>query len=86
MCFDQHFLCTVVIKPISSVAHLKLNMKPELNNFTLPKAFLTVVFDEIGIGLSKLQVKNIQKSVISFKRVNCSFSTNIQICLGKKVC
>lgn len=52
----QVFLCTVVIKPISSVAHLKLNMKPELNNFTLPKAFLTVVFDEIGIGLSKLQV------------------------------
>ena len=38
------------------MAHLKLNMKPELNNFNLPKAFLTVIFDEIAIGLSKLQV------------------------------
>lgn len=30
-------------------------------------------------------MKNTLKSVISFKRVNCSFSTYLQICLGKKV-
>lgn len=31
-------------------------------------------------------MKNTLKSVTSFKRVNCSFSTNLKICLGKKVC
>lgn len=58
-----------LIKPISSVAHLKLNMKPELNNFTLPKAFLTVVFDEIGIGLSKLQYNDVLNMLESFERM-----------------
>lgn len=29
-------------------------------------------------------MKNTLKSVLSFKRVNCSFSTNLEICLGKK--
>lgn len=50
------FILFSVIKPISSVAHLRLNTKPELNNFTIPKIFLTVVFDDIAVGLSKLQV------------------------------
>lgn len=49
-------LYTLVIKPISAQAHLELNMKPELDNFSLPKVFLSVTFDEIEIQLSKLQV------------------------------
>lgn len=31
-------------------------------------------------------MKNTLKFVTSFKRVNCSFSTNLKICLGEKVC
>ncbi|XP_056003796.1 intermembrane lipid transfer protein VPS13A-like isoform X2 [Ostrea edulis] len=58
-----------LIKPISSVAHLKLNMKPELNNFSLPKAFLTVVFDEIAVGLSKLQYNDVLEMLESFERM-----------------
>ena len=50
------FILFSVIKPISSVAHLKLNTKPEESNFTTPKILLTVVFDDIAVGLSKLQV------------------------------
>lgn len=49
-------LYTLVIKPISAEARLELNMKPELDNFSLPKVFLSVTFDEIEIRLSKLQV------------------------------
>ncbi|XP_062597875.1 intermembrane lipid transfer protein VPS13A-like, partial [Saccostrea cucullata] len=58
-----------LIKPISSVAHLKLNMKPELANFTSPKAFLTVVFDEIGIGLSKRQYNDVLEMLESAERM-----------------
>ena len=47
-----------VIKPISSVAHLKLNTKPEEQEFKIPKVSLTIIFDDISIGLAKLQVKS----------------------------
>ena len=47
---------TLVFKPISAVAHLRLNTKPELTDFSLPKIFLTLVFDEIAVSLAKNQV------------------------------
>jgi len=50
------FIITVV-KPISSVAHLKLNTKPELDDFKIPKLFLTIIFDDISVGLAKVQVQ-----------------------------
>ena len=59
-----------LIKPISSVAHLRLNTKPELNNFTIPKIFLTVVFDDIAVGLSKLQFDDVLEMLESFERMN----------------
>lgn len=49
-------LFIVVVNPISSVAHLKLHTKPEIDNFTISKIMLTIVFDQIGIELTKLQV------------------------------
>jgi hypothetical protein len=45
-----------VVRPISAVAHLRLNTKPEQTKFLVPKIGLTVVFDEIAVGLSKDQV------------------------------
>ena len=45
-----------VVRPISSVAHLRLNTKPEQTGFNIPKIGLTVVFDEIAVGLTKDQV------------------------------
>ncbi|XP_078330281.1 intermembrane lipid transfer protein VPS13A-like isoform X6 [Crassostrea virginica] len=66
---DKQSAYQFLIKPISSMAHLKLNMKPELNNFNLPKAFLTVIFDEIAIGLSKLQYNDVLEMLESFERM-----------------
>lgn len=63
--FAYHFL----IKPISYEAHLELNMKPELENFSLPKVLLSVTFDEIEIRLSKLQYNGILELLESFERM-----------------
>ncbi|XP_041355806.1 vacuolar protein sorting-associated protein 13A-like isoform X2 [Gigantopelta aegis] len=57
------------VKPISSVAHLKLNTKPEQTNFSLPKIFLTIVFDNIGIALSKFQYDDVLEMLESFERM-----------------
>ena len=46
-----------MVRPISSVAHLRLHTKPEQSKFTIPKIGLTIVFDEIGVGLTKDQVQ-----------------------------
>ena len=45
-----------MIRPISSVAHLRLNTKPDETEYKVPKIFLTIIFDEISVGLAKVQV------------------------------
>ncbi|XP_048251088.1 vacuolar protein sorting-associated protein 13A-like isoform X4 [Haliotis rufescens] len=57
-----------LVKPISSVAHLKLNPKPEKNQFTLPKIFMTIVFDNIAVALSKLQYDDMLEMLEAFER------------------
>ncbi|XP_067654011.1 intermembrane lipid transfer protein VPS13A-like isoform X3 [Haliotis asinina] len=57
-----------LIKPISSVAHLKLNPKPEKNQFSLPKIFMTIVFDNIAVSLSKLQYDDLLEMLEAFER------------------
>ncbi len=52
------FPCSVV-EPISSIAQLVINTKPELDKYTIPKMMLNVIFEEIGVALSKNQVCNI---------------------------
>nr|KAG5695911.1 hypothetical protein BaRGS_017349 [Batillaria attramentaria] len=44
-----------VVRPISAVAHVRLNTKPEQTNFTIPKLAITVVFNQIAVGLTKDQ-------------------------------
>jgi len=44
------------MEPLASVARLHLNMKPEHDNFTIPKIFADIVFEEIVIALGKNQV------------------------------
>ena len=45
-----------VMEPLASVAQLRLNMKPERDNFTIPKIVANVVFEEIVIVFGKQQV------------------------------
>ncbi|XP_055872705.1 intermembrane lipid transfer protein VPS13C-like isoform X9 [Biomphalaria glabrata] len=59
-----------LFKPISAVAHLRLNTKPELTDFTLPKIFLTLVFDEIAVGLSKDQYDDILELLEAIERMS----------------
>ncbi|XP_060551931.1 intermembrane lipid transfer protein VPS13A-like [Ruditapes philippinarum] len=58
-----------LIKPISSVAHLKLNTKPELQEYSSPKMFLTIIFDEISVCLAKLQYNDVLEMLEGFERV-----------------
>ncbi|ESO95114.1 hypothetical protein LOTGIDRAFT_160876 [Lottia gigantea] len=58
-----------ILKPISSVAHLKLNTKPELSNFSIPKIFLTLVFDNVAIALNKLQYNDVLETLESLERM-----------------
>jgi len=44
------------MEPLESMAKLHLNMKPERDNFTIPKIVADVVFEEIVIALGKHQV------------------------------
>jgi len=44
------------MEPLASEARLHLNMKPERDNFTIPKILANVVFEEIVIALWKNQV------------------------------
>ncbi|XP_052785478.1 intermembrane lipid transfer protein VPS13A-like [Mya arenaria] len=59
-----------LIRPISSVAHLRLNTKPEEQEFTVPKVSLTVIFDDISIGLAKVQYNDVLEMLEGFERVN----------------
>ncbi|GFN81247.1 vacuolar protein sorting-associated protein 13a-like [Plakobranchus ocellatus] len=59
-----------LFKPISAVAHLRLNTKPELTDFSLPKVFLTLVFDEIAVSLAKNQYDDILEMLESMERMN----------------
>ncbi|KAK3093140.1 hypothetical protein FSP39_011676 [Pinctada imbricata] len=59
-----------IVKPISSVAHLRLNTKPESTNYSTPKVFLTLVFDDIGVALAKCQYDNVLEMLESFERMN----------------
>ncbi|GFS12526.1 vacuolar protein sorting-associated protein 13A [Elysia marginata] len=56
--------------PISAVAHLRLNTKPELTDFCLPKIFLTLVFDEIAVSLAQNQYDDILEMLESMERMN----------------
>ncbi|XP_059141648.1 intermembrane lipid transfer protein VPS13A-like [Physella acuta] len=59
-----------LFKPISAVAHLRLNTKPEQTDFSLPKIFLTLVFDEIAVSLSKDQYDDILEILEAMERMN----------------
>ncbi|KAK3690734.1 hypothetical protein RRG08_061173 [Elysia crispata] len=59
-----------LFKPISAVAHLRLNTKPELTDFSLPKIFLTLVFDEIAVSLAKCQYDDVLEMLESLERMN----------------
>lgn len=59
-----------VVRPISSVAHLRLNTKPEQTHFTIPKIGLTVVFDEIAVGLTKDQYDDVLEMMESMERMS----------------
>ncbi|GAB1605844.1 hypothetical protein Ahia01_000866700 [Argonauta hians] len=63
---------TYMIKPICSVAHLKLHTKPEEDEFTIPKVFLTVIFDNIALSLSKNQYDDVLELLESFERMATS--------------
>jgi len=54
---QRHFVDVLsVMEPLASVAQLRLNMKPERDNFTIPKIVADVVFEEIVIAFGKNQV------------------------------
>ncbi|BFZ13595.1 hypothetical protein BsWGS_16634 [Bradybaena similaris] len=59
-----------LFQPISAVAHLRLNTKPELMNLALPKLQLTLVFDEITMNLSKDQFDDILEMLESMERMS----------------
>lgn len=59
-----------LMEPVTAEAHLKLNMKPKLNNFSIPKVSLNVTFDEIGICLSKAQYNDVLAVIESFERMH----------------
>jgi len=44
------------MEPLASVAKLHLNMKPERDNFTIPRIVADVVFEELIVGFDKRQV------------------------------
>lgn len=59
-----------VVRPISAVAHLRLNTKPEQSKYTVPKIGVTVVFDDIAVGLTKDQYDDVLEMLESLERMN----------------
>ncbi|KAK7482167.1 hypothetical protein BaRGS_00026632, partial [Batillaria attramentaria] len=59
-----------VVRPISAVAHVRLNTKPEQTNFTIPKLAITVVFNQIAVGLTKDQYDDLLEMMESVERMN----------------
>lgn len=49
---------TTVLGPISSVAKLTLNTRPEVTNYADPGTTLEIMVAEINIGISKNQVES----------------------------
>ena len=45
-----------MVEPITSHAKLRLNTKPENDNYSIPKILLNVLFEEIAVVLAKNQV------------------------------
>lgn len=66
---DHQTKYTYLIKPIQSVAHLRLHTKPEQDKFTIPKIFLTIIFDNIELALTKHQYDDILELLESFERM-----------------
>ena len=50
------FLHISVVEPINSTTHLRLNTKPEADNYSLPKLLLDLMFEEIAIVINRKQV------------------------------
>ncbi|KAK3590891.1 hypothetical protein CHS0354_020869 [Potamilus streckersoni] len=59
-----------LLKPVSSVAHLRINTKPDEQEYRIPKIFLTVVFDEISLSVAKVQYNDVLEMLESFERMN----------------
>jgi len=69
------------MEPLASTAQLRLNMKPERDNFTIPKIVADVVFEEIVIAFGKHQVCSFGKHQV------CCFGKHQVCCFGKhQVC
>lgn len=66
---DHQTSYTYLIEPIQSVAHLRLHTKPELDKFKIPKIFLTIIFDNIDLALTKNQYDDILELLESFERM-----------------
>ncbi|KAG8191289.1 hypothetical protein JTE90_003297 [Oedothorax gibbosus] len=58
-----------MLGPINSKAQLKLNSKPEMDDFKNPKVWLNVVMEEIAVGLSRLQYQDLIKLLESLDRM-----------------
>ncbi|XP_064471874.1 intermembrane lipid transfer protein Vps13-like isoform X2 [Ornithodoros turicata] len=58
-----------VLGPISSVAKLKMNTKPETYLYSKPGITLDILVSEISIGLSKLQFRDIMALLESLNRL-----------------
>ncbi|KAL4216396.1 Vacuolar protein [Mactra antiquata] len=67
---DEKSQFQYLVRPISSVAHLKLNTKPQDQEFTIPKIFLTIIFDEISVCLAKIQYNDVLEMLEGFERVS----------------
>lgn len=66
---DKKTQSQYLIKPISLVSHLRLNTKPEQTKFTVPKIYLTLVFDDIAVMLSKMQYTDILEMLEALERM-----------------
>ncbi|XP_033726256.1 vacuolar protein sorting-associated protein 13A-like isoform X3 [Pecten maximus] len=66
---DKKTQSQYLIKPISLVSHLRLNTKPEQTKFTIPKIYLTLVFDDIAVMLSKMQYTDILEMLEALERM-----------------
>ncbi|XP_060080495.1 intermembrane lipid transfer protein VPS13A-like [Ylistrum balloti] len=66
---DKKTQSQYLIRPISLVSHLRLNTKPEQTKFTIPKIYLTLVFDDIAVMLSKMQYTDILEMLEALERM-----------------
>ncbi|XP_076066395.1 vacuolar protein sorting 13C isoform X3 [Oratosquilla oratoria] len=63
-----------ILGPINSTAKLQLNPKPEHDgsNFSIPKVVLQLVMDELGLGMSRHQYRDIMALLDSLDRLKLS--------------